>query len=300
MKKIPCLLIFLFLFCFTTFSQLKSFTIDELLKESDELFISKRMPKDSGLYAVGDALYQAGRYDSASIAFSACIIKNPLYTDAYYYRGLSFMYTKQLDFALNDFDVVIKFEPQSEGAYLNKGITCSYKGDYVNSLKCYDKTILINSQNGWAYYYRANVKSQMKYPDNEILKDYDQVIKMKDFDDFSDNQKGLIYNNKAYILVQKGILDEALKLVNIALKYDKTKWFIWDTRGEIYFKQKKFVECINDMSQAIEIDESLSDNSFYYRGLAKIKSKIDGCPDLKQAFELGKKEAQSEIAKSCK
>jgi len=97
MKNIKYTVAFLFLFPLNTFSQLKSFTIEELLKASDELYISKGMPKDSGLYAVGDALYQAGKYDSASIAFSACIVKNPLYTDAYYYRGLSYMYTKQLD-----------------------------------------------------------------------------------------------------------------------------------------------------------------------------------------------------------
>ena len=53
------------------------------------------------------------------------------------------------------------------------------------------------------------------------------------------------------------------------------------------------------MSKALLIQEH--DNSFYYRGLAKLMLKDSGgCEDLSKAGELGKMEAYDAIKKYCK
>lgn len=53
------------------------------------------------------------------------------------------------------------------------------------------------------------------------------------------------------------------------------------------------------MDKAISIQES--DNSYYFRGLAKVKQgkKAEGCSDLSKAGGLGKLEAYEAISTYC-
>ena len=76
---------------------------------------------------------------------------------------------------------------------------------------------------------------------------------------------------------------------------------IWDTRGEIYYKLGEYEKCIKDMNKAISIDKE-ADNSYYLRGLAKIKigKSEEGCKDLSKAGELGKTEAYEAMKQNCK
>jgi hypothetical protein len=55
------------------------------------------------------------------------------------------------------------------------------------------------------------------------------------------------------------------------------------------------------MNKAISLDKE-ADNSFYLRGLSKIKigQKEEGCKDLSKAGELGKTEAYKAISENCK
>ena len=108
-----------------------------------------------------------------------------------------------------------------------------------------------------------------------------------------------MYNNKAYTFVKLKKFNEALPLVNKAIQLNSSKWYIWDTRGEIYFKTGYSKKCIEDMNMAISIKPDA--NSYFYRGLAKIKmgDAENGCKDLSKSGELGKTEAYSEIKSNC-
>ena len=54
------------------------------------------------------------------------------------------------------------------------------------------------------------------------------------------------------------------------------------------------------MSKSIGINKE-ADNSYYFRGLSKIKigQKEEGCKDLSKAGELGKSEAYKAISHNC-
>lgn len=94
-------------------------------------------------------------------------------------------------------------------------------------------------------------------------------------------------------------LSEALISANKALEIRKDKWYIWDTRGEIYYKTGFYKKCIEDMTIAISIKPDA--NSYYCRGLSKIKTgdKENGCIDLSKSGELGNANAYEEIKKYC-
>lgn len=145
-------------------------------------------------------------------------------------------------------------------------------------------------------FYRALAKSEVGDYFGAIS-DFDILIS-KDADGQLYNMATL-YNNKAYSYVKLKNYEKALPLVSKALELDKTKWFIWDTRAEIYLNTQEYGKAINDATKAIQIQEDA--NSYFIRGLSQIKlnEKALGCKDLSRAGELGKSEAYEEIKKSC-
>lgn len=145
-------------------------------------------------------------------------------------------------------------------------------------------------------FYRALAKSEVGDYFGAIS-DYNIIIPKGD--DGQNYDMATIYNNKAYSYVNLKNYKEALPLVTKALELDKTKWFIWDTRAEIYFNTGEFEKAINDATKAIQRQEDA--NSYFIRGLAFLKTneKTLGCKDLSRAGELGKSEAYEEIKKHC-
>lgn len=115
------------------------------------------------------------------------------------------------------------------------------------------------------------------------MKDYETII------DKGCSNKTILamsYNNRAYEFVKLQKYSEALPLVNKAIELDNTVSFIWDTRGELYYHLGEYEKCIQDMDKAISITEGETaySNSYYYRGLAKLKlQKIRSKKGLKES-----------------
>lgn len=161
------------------------------------------------------------------------------------------------------------------------------------------KALIANPKNTDALFRSALVKS--KNGDRQgAINDYDEIIKLENIITPTIYKMSTVYNNKAYCLVELGKYNDALPFANKALELDKTEAYIWDTRGELYYKIGKYQECITDMDNAISIQKN--SNSFYYSGLSKIKlgQQTQGCEDLSKSNELGNSEALKKIEELCK
>ncbi len=170
-------------------------------------------------------------------------------------------------------------------------------GSYDQCIKDMTKCIEVKAHpNGYLLRANSKLKTQDYYG---AIADFDKIIELNIAPD--DYDMGSIYNDKAYTLVSLKKYNEALISVTKALEITKNKWYIYDTRGEIYYKTGLYKKCIDDMTMAISITNTENANSYYYRGLSKIKigNRSDGCKDLKKAAELGSSEANEEI-KKCK
>jgi tetratricopeptide (TPR) repeat protein len=168
-------------------------------------------------------------------------------------------------------------------------------GNYSESIADYSKSINLNPSVE-SYFYRAISKNNLKDYYGAI-NDYDKIIELNKAPDNYD--LGSILNDKAFNLLNLGKLDQALVNVNKALELNKGKWYIWDTRGELYFKTGAYIKSIEDMTTAISIQPHAS--SYFYRGLSKIKTgdKDGGCKDLSKSGELGNEKAYIEIKTYC-
>lgn len=251
-------------------------------------------------YNQASAKYQNKDYDGAYIDITKSIEADPNNSGAYYFRGILNLYNKRnFELAVNDFTKCIQMKPEVAESYFMRGIAYESLEKYIEANKDYTSSIKIDKDNLDAYFRRGLVKSNLGDRAGAII-DYDYIINYKGSKKNEFKAMATTYNNKAYCLVELGNNTEALPLVNKALDIEKGEAYIWDTRGEIFYNLQEYEKCIKDMDKALSIAES--ENSYYIRGLAKIKlgKKSEGCSDLSKSGELGKTEAYEAIKINCK
>ena len=226
---------------------------------------------------------------------------SPNYAGSYHFRGFIYLYgIRNYDKAVEDFTKAIQMQPDFIGSYFYRGMAYQDLEKNIEAIKDFTKVISMDKDNTDAYFMRALIKSNMNDRQGAIS-DYDEILKREKTAKPSVYKMSTVFNNKAYCLVELGKPSEALPFVTKALDLDETEGYIWDTRGEIYYKLGEYEKCIKDMNKAISIDKE-ADNSYYLRGLAKIKigKSEEGCKDLSKAGELGKTEAYEAMKQNCK
>ena len=179
------------------------------------------------------------------------------------------------------------------------GLNYFKENNFAKSVSTFSKYLENDNNNTDVLFYRALAKSEL----NDFygaLSDYDKIIELNSNYPMHYNKIATVYNNKAYTLVKLKKYKEALPFVEIALELDKTEWFIWDTRGEIYYNLSNYEKSLKDLNRAIELKEN--DNSYYIRGLVYIKlgQKEKACKDFSKSGELGNSEAYDKIKIYCK
>jgi len=191
---------------------------------------------------------------------------------------------------------------------LQKGLTFFKTGKIQDAIEESNTALQFDTTNVDAFFLRALCRNK----NNDKLgaiQDYNAIIKRINTATPKYFLIGTVYNNLGYILVEIGKLDETLPYINKALSIEPNETYIWESRGEIFFKKGEYEKAIQDMTKSIELYElkttkaesQFPDLSYYYRGLAEIKiGKIrKGCNDLKEASEAGNKDADIAIKEYC-
>jgi len=169
--------------------------------------------------------------------------------------------------------------------YIETAINYFQNKNFAKAVSNFSKYLQNDPNNTDILFYRALAKSELN--DNYgAIADYEKIMNYNSDYPLTVGKLATVYNNKAYSLVKLKKFKEALPFVNKALEMDKSEWFIWDTRGEIYFNLGNYSESISDLNKAIKIGKH--ENSYYLRGLAYLESgnKEKGCKDLSKAGEL--------------
>lgn len=151
--------------------------------------------------------------------------------------------------------------------FLNEGAKYYENEDYSKAIFSFSKYLENNPNNTDVIFYRALSKSAIddRYG---AISDYEKILSMEGKVTPKNYKFSTVYNNKAYCLVELGNYKEALPFVEKALQLDKTEWYIWDTRAEIFLNLGELDKCISDCTKAIKIKKN--GNSYLVRGLAYI------------------------------
>ena len=242
--------------------------------------------------------------------------------EEYYVKAMTELETNNPNYKLSSYyyDKCIELNTRFKGTLFNWGELLHQKGICLNYIKDIEANKFFITAAEWHIKqkeYSNAIKNLDLYLDNQ----YDGVVmfhrarcwniignkqmSMKDYETIIDkgcSNKTILamsYNNRAYEFVKLQKYSEALPLVNKAIELDNTVSFIWDTRGELYYHLGEYEKCIQDMDKAISITEGETaySNSYYYRGLAKLKlqKKSEARKDLKKAVKYGNIDAQKYI-----
>lgn len=191
---------------------------------------------------------------------------NPNDANAYGFRGWLYLFRiRNYQSAIEDFTKAIQLDYNDAKSFYYRGFAEEILKQNSEAIKDYSATISKDEEYLDAYFRRGLVKSSLN-DRRGAIEDYDFIINYKGSKKMELFDLATVYNNKAYCLVELGESEKALPFVNKALDLNDKPAYIWDTRGEIYYRIGEYEKCIKDMSKAIELDKE-SENSFYYRGI---------------------------------
>ncbi len=183
-------------------------------------------------------------------------------------------------------------------SYVTQGINYYENKEYALAIRSFSEYLEYNSTNTDVLFLRALAKSN--YGDRYgAISDYNKIIKLNSNYPMTLNNMATVYNNKAYCLYGLENYDKALPLVQKALELDKSKDYIWGTRGAVYLKLGKYEKSISDYNKAIKIKEK--GLYFYRRGLAyaKLNKLKKACKDFSKSEDLGYKKTSKAIVNYC-
>ena len=157
------------------------------------------------------------------------------------------------------FNRITQINPNSAGAWSNKGIVLGNLGKYDDEIKCYDKAIKINTDYDKAWYNKGLALLNLgKY--DEAIKCYDQAIKINP-------NYAKAWLNKGVALAELGKQDEEIKCYDQALNINHKYANAWLNKGVALANIGKYDEAIKCFDQAIKINPNDA-YSWYNKGIA--------------------------------
>ena len=173
---------------------------------------------------------------------------------------------KQQQYAesIKHYTEAIKFKPDLDEAYNNRGNAYADKGDFDNAISDYNTAIKLKPDNAKAYYNRGNTYYDKGEVDNAIS-DYNTAIKLKP-------DLAQVYNNRGNAYIKKGEVDNAISDYNTAIKHTAIKLKpdlaqVYNNRGLAYLKKGDFGNAIKDFDTTIQL-KSDSVKTYNNRGEA--------------------------------
>jgi protein O-mannosyl-transferase len=248
------------------------------------------------------------KYPSASVAM------------AYNNWGLAKAYNSDYKGAIEDYDKVIKNNPNDEGAINNRGTAKNALGNHKGAILDFNRAIEINPHYAEAYNNRALAKVSLS--DNlGALQDYNKAIEIKPLYADAFNNRGSIkdklgdkegaiqdYNkaieldpksskifyNRALAKTSLGDKQGAMQDLNIVLEINPKDTLAYFERGKAKSDLGDMQEAMQDYNKALEINPKYSD-AIDNRGIVKgfFGDKQGALEDFNKAIEFNPKNAQA-------
>lgn len=168
---------------------------------------------------------------------------------AWLFLGFTYLDTGNVDSAAVIFKQAHQIFPEDAIVLGFYGSSLQQLEQYNEAMPLLEKSLRLNPDNINAISSLAVVYETLSYFEKTDSL-YEAAIQS-----FPDN--ALLLNNFSYSLCERGIqLDEALKMVKMALKIDPENGAYLDTIGWIYYKLKNYNEAEKYIKQAIEVREN--------------------------------------------
>lgn len=199
------------------------------------------------LLDVGQKLLRIAKYQEAQTKFERMLEVLPTNFEANLGLGISYAGQNKLAMATEFFKSTIRLKPQSSIPYFQLAMICTRMGK--------DSTID-----------KKSAKDYFKLAGNIKLDEYDEMLHSS--------------LSKAYI----GQFEEAIKIINQAIRSLPIKSDGYCARGKIYYMHEKFEEAKSSFELALERDKN-SDYLDAYVGMADTCKKLELLKDADQFYK---------------
>lgn len=198
-------------------------------------FLTKSISLDSSnfeaFYYRGLVFIYLNRFGEAVVDFTKSLQHNKDFPDAYNNRGLAYSYLDELDSAFDDFTKAIELDPRFSEAYMNRGSAYLSNESYEYAKKDFAMAEKLNPKNPELHFQKGRL--------NYIREEFDLSIK------------------------------EFTKAIELGLKSPK----IYYNRANAYVKNNQFDKAVDDYSIVLisepEDLESLNNRAYSYDKLGK-------------------------------
>lgn len=220
----------------------------------------------------GKKQMESGDFPGAVGSFTKVIDHDQNNFEAYYNRGMSYLFQKQYAAAVDDLSRAVDIDPENPDAYNARGLAVGYLGRVDEAINDFSRAIELDRQFAQAYINRGSAYiSALKY--REALKDFSSAIKYDPKNPSSFFQRGRLYVRQKEL--QKSV-DDFTKAVQLGLN-DPTVYY---NRGNSYYKMKKYKKAITDYSRVLALNpgdtEALNNRAMAYEMSGnKKKAKVD-------------------------
>ena len=194
----------------------------------------------------GNRHFQQGKYDEALEDYNEVIRINPQDGEAYNNRGTTKDMLGRHEEALEDYNEAIRINSQFAEAYYNRGTTKDVLGRHEEAIVDYDQAIRINPQYAQAYYNRGNTKDTLDRHE-EAIADFNEAIRIN-------SQYAQAYCNRGTVKLAQGQHDDAIADYDQAIRINSQFTQAYYNRGIAKSMLRRFEDAITDFNEAIRIN----------------------------------------------
>lgn len=126
----------------------------------------------------GMIFYTEKQYEQAISEFSRAIEVNPIYIEALYRRGVSYLEMGDFEKGRTDIDQIFVLAPNSPFGFNGRGIINGYEGNFEAALEDFSQAILLNPEFAEAYHNRGITYGSQGNINDAII-DFTMAIELK-------------------------------------------------------------------------------------------------------------------------
>lgn len=212
-----------------------------------------------------DSFQKDKDYTRAAEYYTQVLSLNPNYQDAYFKRGLTYIYMKKYDLAVADYNKLLELNPTYyTSAYNNRGVAYKNLKEYDKAVADFTRALEMDSTNKHATKNRGDCyREQKNY--SQALEDYTQALSI-------DSNYQDAYFWRAWIYGELKNYEKALtdwnRLIELNPNYGSNAY---NNRGWAYEKLGELDKALADYDKAIELNPSDIAKENRQRVLDKLK-----------------------------
>jgi tetratricopeptide (TPR) repeat protein len=208
-------------------------------------------------------------YSDPITFFSAAIASNSDNAGAINSRGIEYLHSGNIQQALVDLDRAIKIYPYYSSPYYNKGLISHSEGDYIKGEYFFSQALkydtLLPGANSLRYAILYNFAGE-----KIVLKKYDEAIALLNKALKESPADADIYNNLGFSYFSTSRYDSAIYAYSRAIEFQPNSAFYYTNRGGAEYSIKDFKSALSDYGRALTLDPN-SPGSWYNTGNTKLE-----------------------------